>query len=309
MTSPDRVLYQGFISDNTRWDALPLRPDDIVISTPSKCGTTWTQRLISLLVFDGPDLPGPLSLVSPWLDMTIRPIGEVVAGHEAQTHRRFVKTHTPLDGLVLDDRVTYIIVGRDPRDAAVSMLHHDANMDRDRLTALRVAASGAPPETTVEGQGPDDPEARRRWWIDSPPTLDGRESLATVVRLLATAWERRHQPNVHLLHYADYTTDLPGELVRLGAALGYDISRERAEELAVHATIDAMRDRADDVAPNATDGVWLNTAGFFRVGGRGGWRDVFSPDDQVRYAARLAVLAPPDLVAWLHDGWGDGLRP
>lgn len=99
----DRVVYRSLMADNLRWDALQLRDGDIIISAPSKSGLTWTQRLVSLLVFDGPDLPGPLSTVSPWLDQTIRPIEEVVATLDAQQHRRFIKTHTPLDGLVLDD--------------------------------------------------------------------------------------------------------------------------------------------------------------------------------------------------------------
>src|SRR4051812_19553812 len=110
------------MSDNLRWDALELRGGDIIICAPPKCGTTWTQRLVSLLVFDGPHLPAPLPLVSPWFDLTVQPVENVVAALDGQEHRRFIKTHTPLDGLVLDDRVTYLGVGRDPRDAAVSML-------------------------------------------------------------------------------------------------------------------------------------------------------------------------------------------
>ncbi|EUA90763.1 glycolipid sulfotransferase [Mycobacterium ulcerans str. Harvey] len=104
-----------------------------MISAPSKCGVTLTQRLVSLLVFDGPQLPGPLAEVSPWLDRTVRPVNEVVAALNAQGHRRFIKTHTPLDGLVLDDRVTYIGVGRDPRDAAMSELFQWDNMNHANL--------------------------------------------------------------------------------------------------------------------------------------------------------------------------------
>lgn len=41
MTETARVHYTSIISDNERWDGFVLRPDDIVISTPAKCGTTW----------------------------------------------------------------------------------------------------------------------------------------------------------------------------------------------------------------------------------------------------------------------------
>lgn len=148
----DRVAYRSLMSDNQRWDALELREGDIVISAPSKCGMTLTQRMVALLVFDGPELPGPMSTISPWLDQTVRPIDDVVASLGAQRHRRFIKTHTPLDGLVLDPRVTYLGVGRDPRDAAVSMYHQSSNMDPDRMRALHDAAM--PPHPRGDGRHP-----------------------------------------------------------------------------------------------------------------------------------------------------------
>ena len=115
------VRYRGYIADSDRWSRFELRPDDIIITVPSKSGTTWTQTLVALLLFDG--LPAtPVNELSPWLDMNVRSDEEVFALLDAQTHRRFIKTHSPLDGVPWDERVTYIIVGRDPRDAFVSML-------------------------------------------------------------------------------------------------------------------------------------------------------------------------------------------
>src|SRR5687768_11314107 len=94
-----RIRYRTVISDSARWDDFPFRADDIVISTPPKCGTTWTQMICALLIFRTPDLPAPLAKISPWLDMQLTDRDETVAALEAQTHRRFIKTHTPLDGL------------------------------------------------------------------------------------------------------------------------------------------------------------------------------------------------------------------
>ena len=73
----------------------------------------------ALLVFQAPDLPAPLTTLSPWLDMAVRPVEQVHAHLEAQSHRRFIKTHTPFDGLPYDERVTYLCVGRDPRARTV----------------------------------------------------------------------------------------------------------------------------------------------------------------------------------------------
>src|SRR5512144_2698772 len=132
-----RTRYRSFLADSGRWDEFAFRPGDIVISTPPKCGTTWMQMLCALLIFDGPDFPAPLGELSLWLDRRTRPLAEVMAAYAAQTHRRFFKTHTPLDGLPLYAEATYLVVGRDPRDAAISYEHHVANSDLERLLELR----------------------------------------------------------------------------------------------------------------------------------------------------------------------------
>ena len=329
-----RVVYRSWMSDSTRWDALKLREGDIVISAPSKCGVTWTQRLVSLLVFDGPDLPGPLSTVSPWVDLKMRPIEEVVATLDAQQHRRFIKTHTPLDGLVLDGRVTYIGVGRDPRDAAVSELRQWDNMNLDRLRVLRGALPDAPAPPPPDADPDPSPVEAFRDWMEGPimppegvgmphkemgfkplegagfmrpegmskPPAKGMGSLANILHHFATIWDRRHLPNVALFHYADYQRDLVGEFVRLGQTLGFDVGRDCAEELTKHATLAAMRARAFELAPDSTEGVWHSNERFFRAGGRGEWREFFTEAAYRRYDYRTAQLAAPDVLAWAHEG-------
>ena len=82
-----------------------------------------------------------LSVLSPWFDSQTRSRDDVVAALDAQTHRRFVKTHTPLDGIPNDPTVTYICVGRDPRDVALSMGRHLDNMDIGAFLAARERAA------------------------------------------------------------------------------------------------------------------------------------------------------------------------
>ncbi|SVB19317.1 uncharacterized protein METZ01_LOCUS172171 [marine metagenome] len=55
--------------------------------------------MCALLVFQTPQLPSKLSTLSPWLDWLVNPRDDVSAHLSAQAHRRFIKTHTPLDGL------------------------------------------------------------------------------------------------------------------------------------------------------------------------------------------------------------------
>src|SRR5579863_4966501 len=44
------------VADSRRWNRFEPRDNDIVIATFAKCGTTWTQRIVDLLVFQSPDV-------------------------------------------------------------------------------------------------------------------------------------------------------------------------------------------------------------------------------------------------------------
>jgi sulfotransferase family protein len=296
------VRYRSLIADNARWDGFELRPSDIVISTPPKCGTTWTQMLCALLIFDGPAFPAPLSEVSIWLDQTIRPIDEVRAIFAAQQHRRFIKTHTPLDGLPICDDVTYVVVGRDPRDVMISLEHHLENMDLERVVALRALAVGNDDLDTLP-QRPavsDDPTERFRTFVHTTE-VTGVLNLTGMLHHLDTAWQRRHADNIVLCHYADFSRDLPGEIVRLGAALGYDIGTRRAEELAREASLDRMRSRAAEVMPNAGK-IWNDDRAFFRAGSFGEWRSRVDDTVLAEYDHAVRRVASADLAAWAHNG-------
>src|SRR4051812_49655293 len=102
--------------------------------------------ICALLVLGSPDLPARLAELSPWVDHTVEPVDDVFARLEAQRHRRFVKTHTPLDGIPLDHRATYVVVGRHPLDMAVSLYHHSANIDPRRMAELTGVPAAAPVE-------------------------------------------------------------------------------------------------------------------------------------------------------------------
>ncbi|MDZ7676761.1 MAG: sulfotransferase domain-containing protein [Acidimicrobiales bacterium] len=296
--------YFGFLADSDRWRSLPLRDDDIVISTPSKCGTTWTQTIVGMLLVGRADLGAPLSELSPWLDMQIRTTDEVVARLEAQRHRRFIKTHTPLDGLPEHDSVTFLAVVRHPLDVALSDRDHGHNA-AEALHDLRYAAVGNKDldELAPRVEPPDDPAEYLRWFIDSdlPPTGSGPNSLADFCQQAAIAWARRDRPNVHLFHYEDLCADTDGEMRRIADALGIEVDADVWPTLVDAASIDAMRARASEVAPDAQHGIWHSDRDFFRRGGRRNWADLLDADDLAHYGARLDELAG-DAADWIRHG-------
>jgi aryl sulfotransferase len=306
----DPYRYRFDEEDSHRWLGFPFRPGDIVISTRSKSGTTWMQMICALLVFQTPDLPAPLGELSPWLDWLGAGRDDVYARLEAQRHRRFIKTHTPLDGVPLDPRATYIVVAREPLDMAVSLYHQGNNIDRERLRELiattRATAAPAPVDTQADRQRAPVPAPRRslhewlRHWIDEQ--VDPRQeldSLPGVLMHLSDAWARRDEPNVVLMHYDDLSADLATEMRRLAARLDITVPDGAWPVLVEAATFDRMRARAERLIPGA-GGVLRDPSAFFRRGTSGGGRELLTEAELDRYHARAAALAPPDLLAWLH---------
>jgi aryl sulfotransferase len=296
--------YRTWLADSGRWDGFEFRAGDIVISTPSKCGTTWMQMICALLIFGDAGLPCPLTELSPWLDIQTDTVSNVFAALAAQRHRRFIKTHTPLDGLPFDERVTYMCVGRDPRDAAISSINHLNNMDREVLVRARAWAVGSDDLTSLLPAGQphgEDPVARFwRWVEDDVPPGEGLELL---LHHLATFWERRQAANVVLVHYADLQADLEGEMRRLAARLGIAVDKDAWPHLVTEARFDRMKNRAHELAPQVTlAGLWREPNRFFHRGTNGQWRMLLGPEHLDRYRARVRRLAAPDLAAWVHGG-------
>ena len=297
MTVSPFVRYTSDVDDNLRWAGFPFRRGDIVISTRSKHGTTWMQWICALLVHGGPDLPGPLSEISPWLDWIPEPVPDVLARLDAQRHRRFVKTHTPLDGLPADARATYVVVARHPLDGAVSMYHQGRNMDRARVAQLM-----GQPAPTAEDPQPvgawlrDWALAERSGWLDSR---------TGVLHHVADAWARAEVggrdptlPAVVLVHYSDLLADLSGQMRRLAGLLGIEVDEARWPASVAAAGFAAMRARAAELAPDR-GGVLLDRDRFFRAGRSGEGRSLLTAEDLAGFEARCRAEAPGDVVDWL----------
>ena len=297
--------YEASMYDSNRWDGFGLRPGDIIISTPPKCGTTWTQMICALLILQEPELPLPLDTLSPWIDMVTRARTDVFADLEAQTHRRFIKTHTPLDGIPNDPTVTYICVGRDPRDVGLSMDRHIGNTDigaflsqRERAAAIDGIEPGPlrPPRPRPGGE-------RDRFWQwadDETPSTQVGSSLRRTVEHLQTFRDAADDLDVVFLHYDDLKADLEGQMRQLAARLRIDVDEHRWPRLVQAATFESMRSRAGTTVPGGGPEHWIDPAAFFSRGTSGQWRDLLDDAGLARYAARVRALASDSLVEWVH---------
>ncbi|MGE0684554.1 MAG: sulfotransferase domain-containing protein [Candidatus Binatia bacterium] len=299
LKAPTRIV-RSRVFDSTRWDGYRPCPDDIIIGTYSKCGTTWMQRIVGMLVFRSA-APRAIAQISPWFDMRLfGSIKEALEAAEAQTHRRFLKTHLPLDALPIYEGGKFIHVARDGRDAAVSLHNHLLNFSPELRSRLDEVSIDDPKFGDPYPPIPESPAAFFADWVTDGGSQG--DPGASFFHVENTYWEARDQPNMLLVHYNDLKTDLEGEMRRVAAYLGIEIADSLWPELIQAAGFKTMQAQGDVLLPHAKHAWNGGAARFFNKGTNGRWRNVVSPSDLTRYEEAIDVHFPPDLAYWIEKG-------
>ncbi|MGH7340756.1 MAG: sulfotransferase domain-containing protein [Candidatus Rokuibacteriota bacterium] len=234
------------------------------MATSLKAGTTWTQRILSLLVFQTLDLPKVLHWVSPWPDCRFL-IGraEMRDVVEGVTHRRFLKTHLPLDALPCSQSTRYIYVGQDTRDVFMSTWNH-IRAYTPLAHALLNSGENGPAEPFLEPLE-DIREFWRLWMTRGayPWESDGFPYWSHHHHA-RTYWDFRHLPNLLLIHYNDLKADLPGEMGRIARFLDIRVPEAKWPMLADAATLARGRRGVGSRAAGSRD-TWSTSAAVLAV--------------------------------------------
>lgn len=281
--------------DSTVWNDFAFRDGDIVISTYAKSGTTWMQQIVSQLVFAGaPDIE--VAAISPWVDLRVPPKSDKLAMLEAQQHRRILKTHLPVDALVMSPRAKYVYIARDGRDVVWSLHNHHVSANATWYEVLNDTPGRVGPPI-----GKPDPDVRRYFqaWLDQ----DGHP-FWPFWENVRSWWALRNVANVRIVHFADLKADLEGEARTLARFLEIDVPSATWPAILEHCSFAHMKANANRVAP--LGGAIFEGGGesFIHKGTNGRWRDVLSADDRARYEARALAELGSECAAWLARGTG-----
>ena len=276
--------------DSTIWNDLTFRDDDIVIATYAKSGTTWMQQIVAQLMFDGdPDIA--VAEMSPWVDLRVPPKEVKLPLLEAQTHRRFMKTHLPVDATRFCPQAKYLYIGRDGRDVVWSMYNHHANANQTWYDALnntpgRVGPPIEPPPDTI----------RQYWreWLDRDgypfwPFWDNVRSW----------WAVRDLPNVKFVHFANLKHDMAREIRAIATFLDIPIKESRWESILEHCSFEWMKKNATKSVP--LGGAFWDAGAevFINKGVNGRWTDTLTPEEVAEYEARSRTELGDACAHWL----------
>ncbi len=279
--------------DSTVWNGFRFRDGDIIVGTYAKSGTTWTQQIVGQLLFNG-STEVDVGEMSPWVDLRVPPKEIKLPAIEAQGHRRFLKTHLPVDALVFSPRAKYVYIGRDGRDVVWSMYNHHANANQTWYDMLNDTPGRVGPPIGKP------PESIRRYFLDWMDR-DGHP-FWPFWENIRSWWHIRHLPNVLLIHFDALKRDMPGEIRRIAGFLDIAIDESRFPAIVEHCGFNYMKAHAAKSAP--LGGVFWDggAATFINKGTNGRWRDTLTPEDCARYEAVAREQLGDDCARWLATG-------
>ncbi|KAG2501006.1 hypothetical protein HYH03_000827 [Edaphochlamys debaryana] len=276
------------------WLKFKHRPDDIVITTYAKSGTTLVHQLVGQLISGGDPAFNAVG-ACPWLEFRPAMDGRQEK-LEAQTHRRFIKSHLPTTSLPYDPNVRYLYICRDGRDVAWSLYNHYAQLREEAWERLADAGPGAGP-----GLPRFDPSVDPRQFFLNWLRGDGAPWWPYFSHVRSW-WQARHLPNVMLVHFANLRSDLAGEGRRIAAFLGIQVPEERWPAVLEHCSMDWMRAHPEVSVPGAGKSYKDGPAGFIFQGTNGRWRDALSAEEVAEYEAAAVRELGPECAAWMATG-------
>ena len=296
--------YQNHHVDSTRWGVVKPRADDVVIATTQKSGTTWTQKIVSLLIFQDREPPGPFHDISAYVDMRLSPTEQLAQMLEAQTHRRFLKTHLALDGFPFHPQVKHIFVSRDGRDIAMSLWNNYVNYSQGFLDIIANY-----PDRVGEPFPPSNGDIHQfinewinRGWFEWEG--DGYPYWSQL-HTVKTWWDYRHLPNILFVHYADLLKDRAGQIQRIADYLNIKVTPQYLKQITEQSSFDSMKKTADDDIPMARTFFDGGSNTFVNKGTNGRWKDIWTASELADYDKRVKQVLTPACAEWLEFGGSD----
>lgn len=302
MKLPQRTrVYDNHSLNSQAWDNYRPRPGDVIISTALKTGTTWMQNIVGGLIFQDEPMPGLVWELSIWPDSSFGSAAEKLAQLEAQTHRRFLKTHLPLDALPYFPEVDHIYVGRDGRDVFMSLWNHYRHLQPDVFDHYNRHPRRRNDPVPI---CPDNIHDFFDMWINRS-WLEWEQDgfpFSSLFYHVQSWWAFRHLPNILFVHFNNLLADLDGQMRRIAAYLDIPVHEATWPALVDKLKFKSMKANADKVVPSSGGFLFGGAKQFLHKGTNGRWRDILTVDELAQYDETVKKQLTPACLRWLEVG-------
>lgn len=259
-----------------------LRPDDIIITTSPKAGTTWTQEMVWQIVnnVDLEEGKKQIFLRTPFLEFTAlggdappvpavgvdpnspeqimgRMMADSVSYCDNLASPRVIKSHLPIEMLPpqILETCKVIYVARNPKDSCVSFYHHEMLLPNQAWS------------------GPFD--------VYQEYYKKGEVLYGKYFNHLLDAWKRRDNKNLKFLWYEDMKADLPAVIDDICGFLGYSLTPEKKAVLVDHLAFENFKkNSAVNMEPpkGSVPEEARKDFSFIRKGQVGDYKNFFTPE-------------------------------
>ncbi|XP_045140194.1 sulfotransferase 1E1 isoform X1 [Echinops telfairi] len=251
------LIYKDFVINWDQVQAFQARPDDLVIATYPKSGTTWISEIIDVIYKDGNLEKCNEDFIFNRVPFLECKKDEVLDGVKQLNHMaspRLVKTHLPVEYLPVsfwEKNCKMIYLCRNAKDVAVSYYY------------FHLMAAGHPNPGTF-------PEFVEKF-------MDGDVPYGSWYKHVKSWWEKRDNPNVLFLLYEDLQKDLRKEVIKLYTFLGKEPTEELVHKILNRTSFQEMKKNPTTNYTALPEELFNHKVSpFMRKGCVGDWKNHFT---------------------------------
>uniref|UniRef100_A0A8C0VZT3 Sulfotransferase n=1 Tax=Castor canadensis TaxID=51338 RepID=A0A8C0VZT3_CASCN len=243
-------------------------PDDVLISTYPKSGTTWVSEILDMIYHDD-DLEkcqrAPIYVRVPFLEFQCPGLPSGLETKDTPAPR-LLKTHLPLALLpqsLLDQKVKVVYVARNAKDVTVSYynFHQMAKVHPDPGT----------------------------WNSFLEEFMDGKVSYGSWYQHVQEWWELSHTHPILYLFYEDMKENPKREIRKILQFVGRSVPEETVDLIAQHTSFKEMKKNPlANYSTVLSDFMDHTISPFMRKGIAGDWKSTFTVAQNERFDTHYA---------------------
>ncbi|XP_010186291.1 PREDICTED: sulfotransferase 1 family member D1-like isoform X2 [Mesitornis unicolor] len=271
-------FHKSFMEGWPQVEAFQARPDDLLIATYPKSGTTWLSEILDMIYHDGDVEKCRRDVIYnrvPFLEMKVPGMLSGVEQLEKTPSPRLVKTHLPIHLLPTsfqDKGCKVIYMARNPKDVVISYYYF-----------YQMAKLHPDPGTLAE-------------FLET--FLAGKAAYGSWYEHVRGWWDKRQEKWLLYLFYEDMKKDPQREVRKILQFLGREVSEGTVARILHHTSFQEMKKNpAANYETIPTSMMDHNLSPFLRKGISGDWKNHFTVAQNERFDEHYRQhMAGSDLV-------------
>ncbi|XP_037684889.1 sulfotransferase 1 family member D1 [Choloepus didactylus] len=260
----DVPLFWSTAEEWSQVESFEARPDDLLISTYPKSGTTWISEILDLIYNNGDVEKCKRDAIYsrvPFMELIIPGVTNGIEQLNSMQSPRLVKTHLPVQLLPSSfwkNDCKMIYVARNAKDVAVSYYYF-----------YQMAKMHPEPGTWEE-------------FLDK--FMAGKVNFGSWYDHVKGWWEKRKDYQILYLFYEDMKEDPKGGLQKLLKFLKKDLTEETMDKILYHSSFDVMKQNpCANYTTMSTCAMDHSVSPFMRKGISGDWKNQFTVAQYERF--------------------------